>query len=76
MEAPNTNWRWQWWLGFVAVLLVAYPLSLGPVYALVMEGYLPEAAFLPYLPLDALDAVLPPPINDLLPWYLGLWHAG
>ena len=52
-------------------LLVAYPLSMGPVALLHRHGYLPDGVRSIYWPLNA--AVRFRPFGDALYWYVHLW---
>jgi hypothetical protein len=45
MDSDNkqTGWSWGWWLGIgLAVLLIAYPLSLGPVEWSIEDADIPR----------------------------------
>lgn len=42
MEEKRKPRRWSTWLVVGLVLLVAYPLSMGPMVFLTIKGYLPQ----------------------------------
>jgi hypothetical protein len=62
--------KWIWW---AVVLLVLYPLSIGPVGWLVAATGMEWIGFI-YAPLDWL-ANSCGPIEQILTWYLRLWHV-
>lgn len=71
-------WRWNRWIGILAVplMLVAYPLSVGPVVWLYEKGYmsdsLAETVSMAYLPVT-LAAESSPAAEYALNWYLEWW---
>lgn len=66
-----------WWIVAVIVLLVAYPLSIGPVMWLDRHGYVAEPAIdllmYFYVPLQIVYEYGPEPLQDLLGGYTDLW---
>ncbi len=65
-RAPEQVWT-VWF--FVAALLLAYPLSFGPVFLLIAYDVLPASCLLLYIPLILLGKVLYP-ICTLMIWSL------
>lgn len=65
-KSPEPRPAWQHWAAVVA-LLVAYPLSFGPVLLLICFGILPDDCLLLYLPLILLGQVLYP-VLGLMYW--------
>ena len=67
--------RWPTYLLVVLVLLlVVYPLSIGPLVWLVRHDYLSKQSsiFYAYMPLGWLEDQWPP-FERALNWYAGLW---
>ena len=68
-----------WATVVVVALLVAYPLSLGPVTWLDDHGMIPKGAWLAayqiYRPLDVAAGKAPKPIRNVLFWYVSLWGS-
>ena len=68
-----------WATVVVVVVLVAYPLSLGPVTWLDNHEKLPNgawtAAYWIYRPLDVAACKAPKPIRNVLFWYVSLWGS-
>lgn len=74
MTEKQKSRPWLTWLVIVLVLLVAYPLSMGPMIRLAIKGYLPDwFVELPvYYPLQLLED-RSPPIHRLFDWYEDWW---
>ncbi|MDB5341225.1 MAG: hypothetical protein JWN70_6844 [Planctomycetaceae bacterium] len=74
MEEKQKSRPWLTWLAVGVVVVVAYPLSEGPMIALGLNGYLPRwLDNLPiYLPLHLLGEQIPP-IAEWTSWYCGFW---
>lgn len=74
MEEKRKPKPWWMWLVIGLALLLAYPLSFGPLQVLVLDGYLPAALYKLYAPvlwLARLD-----PIGPSTRWYwiyVGWW---
>lgn len=79
MEEKRKPRRWGRWLVLGLVLLVAYPLSLGPVVWLEHRGYsnptLIRARQLLYHPAREINTrFAPAPFRDLWGSYVRWWH--
>jgi hypothetical protein len=64
---------WAFWAVVLVVVLVGYPLSLGPVNWLYMRGWISQPA------LDTIDYIYTPLDRDTMPeWYWNYvaWCAG
>jgi hypothetical protein len=61
------------WLAALSLLLVVYPLSVGPAVCLSNHGYIPESALTIYKPLD-LVAWICPPAKWFFRWWLVVWQ--
>ena len=59
------------WLVFAVLVTLLYVTSIGPVYWLVAKGYVPDDAYLVYVPLD----YLPDAITHHIDRYLNLWTS-
>ncbi len=76
-EKPETS-RMGPSLAFAALILIAYPLSIGPMVWLAENGYIAgDNAFVIaiYVPLDLLVERVPA-IKVVLLSYIGLWSSG
>ena len=64
--------RWRWYA--VALFLVLYPLSTGPVYWICRKaGHGQGVATIAYAPLFLLADKWESPFGELLVWYLSWW---
>ena len=74
MEEKQKPRRWSMWLVVGLALLVAYPLSIGPMYFLANNGYLPQwvGKLRIYRPLHFLGEQIQP-IAEWTYWYCSLW---
>jgi len=70
--APEAERRhghlFTWWLWGLSLALFVYPLSTGPVYRLIVAGYLPTRTADLYKPLAPLGEV--PFTRAFFEWYL------
>jgi hypothetical protein len=70
------HWRWKTWATVALLMLAAYPLSAGPAYWLLFNGYLPDDGIyvitVMYLPLILVQDRAEW-IKDVLGWYISLW---
>jgi hypothetical protein len=68
----------MWILAAFIVVLVGYPLSIGPMAWVAERGYLPEAAETPlevlYAPLGMLAKHVPT-FRYVIEWYLEYWET-
>ena len=66
------------WTTVVVVLLVAYPLSIGPTIWICDQEWSPEWAWPAYW--QAYDPIIsvcndgPAPLDDAINWYVNLWR--
>jgi hypothetical protein len=67
-----------YWATVVLVVVLAYPLSYGPVIALDRMGLIPQAILRPlaiiYRPIDGILRAGPDTPKRLLWWYVKLWQ--
>lgn len=74
-----TPWRWsRWTWATIIMLMLAYPLSIGPVARASFRGYLPPEAsgamIIVYFPVTA-TAKQCDPLANVLEWYIIWWIA-
>ncbi len=72
--APWTWKRRRWWVvGVLVAVFVAYPLSIGPTYWLMAEGFISlnvfQSLYVPILWLGERDQA----VVAILDWYIGLF---
>jgi hypothetical protein len=71
-------WRWPWWVWalIVPLLLIAYPLSIGPVYWMLSREGVPPVAWTVigavYAPLGFVSEYIPP-LKRAIELYLYWW---
>ncbi len=68
MEEKRKPIPWFWWTVAGLMMLVAYPLSMGPILRLVSDGYLPKEMRAIYRPLGWVIERSPPPVQRVLLW--------
>jgi hypothetical protein len=74
----NTDERHSSWgarVVFALMLLLLYPLSVGPVAWLTAHGYLPGFVVYVYMPLQGLYMALPAPIREAFDAYVQWWGS-
>jgi hypothetical protein len=76
---PRRAWwkRKRWWAAGVLWLVVAYLLSVGPLFGLVYRGLLPSWAWgsmgLYTRPYTVLSGAARNPAADVMAWYVDIW---
>lgn len=80
MSHPHRRIGRSWWLAIVAIILIVYPLSYGPVGWMLITGRMPALLVVPldwfYAPLGWALRSGPQPVLDLFNRYMSYWVAG